>query len=340
MKQELRTKDPVDCVVAVTYLCNSRCTMCDFWKETRQPTTTLDDYRKLPKSLRDINVSGGEPFLHPEIVDIVRVLRETCPRAKITISTNGFLTKQIVERVRAMREHVPDVGIRISIDGVGDAHERIRRIPKGFEKCVATLHALQGIGVSDIGIAYTMTEDNVEELERVYAFARDEGVQCTFALAHTSAFYFGGKANADHLRDRAQVGRVFDQVKERELATWKPKRWARAYFLDGLKELALHGTQRLPSRAGEDYFFLDPFGNVYPSVVHPNVLGNLSESASWEAIWSSKQAIQARKATAKSSTAYWLVCTARTAIRRHIVRVLAWIAWEKMKLLLRTKRGV
>src|SRR3989338_2077614 len=95
------TARPKDAVIAVTYLCNSRCTMCDFWKETRRPTVVLDDFRKLPATLRDINGSGGEPFLHPQIVEIVRVLHDTCPKARITISTNGFLTDLSLKRVRA-----------------------------------------------------------------------------------------------------------------------------------------------------------------------------------------------------------------------------------------------
>ncbi|MDO8622088.1 MAG: radical SAM protein, partial [bacterium] len=129
-----KMKLPTDCVVAVTYICNSKCTMCDFWKETRKPTVTLDDFRKLPATLRDINVSGGEPFLHPQIVDIVRVLHETCPKARITISTNAFLTDLTVKRVTEILKFYPKIGIRISIDGVGDMHERVRRIPQALEK--------------------------------------------------------------------------------------------------------------------------------------------------------------------------------------------------------------
>lgn len=324
---------PVDAVVAVTYICNSRCTMCDFWKETRLPTVTLEDFRKLPPTLRDINVSGGEPFLHPQIVDIVRVLHETCPAAQVTISTNGFLTDQILKRVRAIQEYYPEIGIRISLDGVGDAHQRIRRIPQGYDKCLATLRALKASGVTNLGLAYTMTHDNVEELNRVRALAEAEGVQFTCAFMHTSDFYFGGKDNRGAVAPE-DVAREFDALITHELRSWQPKRWARAYFAWGLRRLAIQNEQVLPSRPGTDFFFLDPFGNVMPSVMHPNVLGNLSQHATFAELWSSETAQRAREAAETSPKPYWLICTARTAMRRNLLRVGAWIVTRKLGMLM------
>ncbi|MBI4143081.1 radical SAM protein [Candidatus Uhrbacteria bacterium] len=326
------TNLPTDCVIAVTYLCNSRCTMCDFWKETRKPTVTLEDYRKLPKTLRDINVSGGEPFLHPQIVEIVRVLHETCPRARITISTNAFLTDLVLKRVRAIREFLPSIGIRISIDGVGDMHERIRRIPQALEKDLATLRGLKSMGVRDLGIAYTMSEENAEHLTKVYDLARAEGVDFTSAVAQSSDFYFGGKqieqrASADAIAD------AFDTVIRRQLHSWHPKQWVRAFFTNGLKRLALDGVQVLPTRAGTDFFFLDPFGNVYPSVVHPSIMGSITKAPSFIALWTSEAATAARRVVAHWKRPYWMVCTARTTIRRHALHVIAWIIREKFRTL-------
>ncbi|MBI4434145.1 radical SAM protein [Candidatus Uhrbacteria bacterium] len=321
---------PIDAVVAVTYLCNSRCTMCDFWKETRQPTLTLEDYRKFPSTLRDINVSGGEPFLHPKIVDIVRTLHETCPKARITISTNGFLTDLVCKRTKEMRKFLPSIGIRISIDGIDDMHERIRRIPQALEKDLATLRQLRAIGVRDLGIAYTMSEENVEHLTKVYDLARREGVDCTWAVAQSSDFYFGGK-QIERRAEAGVVAREFDTLMAHELGRWRPKAWVRAYFAYGLRRLALDGVQVLPSRAGTDFFFLDPFGSVYPSVVHPSIMGNLSAASSFADLWSSTSADDARRVVSAWDRPYWMVCTARTAIRRNLAMVGWWVLAQQMR---------
>jgi MoaA/NifB/PqqE/SkfB family radical SAM enzyme len=56
--------NPTDAVIAVTMRCNCRCTMCNIW---RMATTSGADsephelwpeaYRRLPASLRDINIT-------------------------------------------------------------------------------------------------------------------------------------------------------------------------------------------------------------------------------------------------------------------------------------------
>lgn len=310
--------------------------MCDFWKETRQPTVSLDDYRKLPSTLRDINVSGGEPFLHPQIVDVVRVLHETCPKAQIIISTNGFLTDVIIPRVREILAFFPALGIRVSIDGVGEMHDRIRRIPQGFEKAMMTLRKCKEIGVRNLGLAYTMSEENIEHLTKVYDLARMEDVQFTCAVAQSSYFYFGGK-QIDRKADPIIVAREFDTLIDHELRRWNPKAWARAYFADGLKQLSFNGTQALPSRAGTDFFYLDPFGDVYPSVVHAVVMGNLKETKSFNDLWTSPIAEEARVSIAKHNHPYWMVCTARTAIKRHASRAIGWILAAKIRTLIRRR---
>jgi len=303
--------------------------MCDFWKETRKPTVTLDDYRKLPATLRDINVSGGEPFLHPQIVDIVRVLHETCPKARITISTNAFLTDLTVKRVTDILKFYPAIGIRISIDGVGDMHERVRRIPQALEKDLATLRALKTIGVRDLGLAYTMSEENADHLTKVYDLARAEGVDFTSAVAQSSDFYFGGK-QIERRAEAQAIAREFDAVIRQQLWSWHPKQWVRAYFTNGLKRLALENVQVLPTRAGTDFFFLDPFGVVYPSVVHPSEMGNLHDAATFAELWKSDAAVQARDVVRRWKRPYWMVCTARTAIRRNAPRVIAWIIRQRI----------
>ncbi|MFH1430138.1 MAG: radical SAM protein [Candidatus Uhrbacteria bacterium] len=328
---------PIDAVIAVTYICNSRCTMCDFWKETRQPTMTLNDYRKLPKTLRDINLSGGEPFLHKDIVEIVRVIREACPKAQITISTNGFLTDQIVERVQAIRCFYADIGIRISIDGVGAMHERIRRIPNAFDRCRTTLRALKETGVKNLGVAYTMSSENIDHATQVYEFAQTEGVQFTDAVVHNSEAFFGGKENL-RIGSSSVVESELDIISDAEIRSWHPKRWARAYFTWGLKRFAVDGVQVCPSRAGEDFFFLDPFGNVMPSVMHPNSMGNLTEVSSFEELWQGERAQRARFAAVAFARPYWMVCTARTAMRRHALRVIAWILSHKIATLFTKRR--
>src|SRR5438093_9153719 len=88
-------RGPRSAVVAVTMACQSRCTMCDIWQYGRGSELRPEDYSRLPASLREVNISGGEPFLRKDLPDIVRVIRARCPKARIVISTNALMPARI-----------------------------------------------------------------------------------------------------------------------------------------------------------------------------------------------------------------------------------------------------
>lgn len=325
-----KTNLPVDCVLAVTYRCNSRCTMCNIWKLKDTPELELEQYKKLSPTLCDINVSGGEPFLRQDIVELVKILHETCPKARIVISTNGYLTDLIKEKMREILKFVPTIGVGVSIDGIGGMHDKIRGIPGGFNLATKTVKVLrEEVGMANLRLAFTVSKQNVEHLSRVYDLSRELGVQFTLALAQSSEFFFGGK-QIQESPDEKILKDQFDYVIHKELKSWQPKRWARSYFAESLYDFAKTGKQALPSRAGIDFFFLDPFGNVYPSVVHNAVMGNIHEK-DFKEIWNSAEAEEARRKVRESKQDVWMICTARTAIKNHPARVGWWILKNKLK---------
>lgn len=290
----------------------------------------MENYKKLPPTLRDINVSGGEPFLRQDIVDLVRILHEACPKARIVISTNGYLTDLIKEKMREILKHVPNAGVGISIDGIGEMHDKIRGIPGGFNLATRTVKVLrEELGMRNLRLAFTVSKQNVEHLSKVYGLSRELGVQFTMALAQSSEFFFGGK-QVEESPDVNVLKEQFNYVIRHELRSWQPKRWARAYFTKSLLNFAITGKQALFSRAGTDFFFLDPFGNVYPSVVHNAIMGNLHDK-NFEEIWNSPEAEAARAKVREAKQDVWMICTARTAIKNHPLKVGWWILKSKIK---------
>jgi len=320
---------PIDCVLAVTYKCNSRCTMCDIWKLKENSNLELDYYKKLPKTLRDINVSGGEPFLRQDLVQLIKILRKTYPKAKMVISSNGFLTDLIKEKMREILKIAPNIGIGVSIDGIEEAHDKIRGIPGGFKMAIKTIKMLrEDLGMKNLRLAFTISKENASELSKVYDLSRELGVEFTLALAQSSEFFFGGKS-VEEAPDEKILKKQFDYLIKTELKSWQPKKWARAYFAKSLFDFAKTGKQALPSRAGQDFFFLDPFGNVYPSVIHNSVMGNVKEK-DFSAIWFGKEAEEARKKVKESNQDAWMICTARSAIKRHPIKVGWWVVRNKI----------
>lgn len=323
---------PIDCVIAVTYQCNSRCRMCDIWKLKDTRELAAGDFRKLPATLRDINISGGEPFLRFDLVKIIEVIRQACPDAKLIISTNGMMPELIKQQTERILKIVSDIGVAVSVDGLGAIHDQMRGVPGSFEKAIATIKVLRQIGLKNLRIAFTAGAENISHLSKVYDLARDLGVEFTIAAAQSSAIFFGGKQIVEEINSKV-AREQFDYLVRQELKSWQPKKWLRAYFAWGLSNFIVQGKAPLPVYAGRDFFFLDPFGEIYPSVVHSWSMGNLMKQT-FEEIWFSKQAEEARQKIAALTTDVWMICTARTAMQRHFWKVGWWILRNKTRYLL------
>ena len=319
--------DPIDAVLAITYKCNSRCTMCDIWKIREHHDIPPEMYLKLPKTLRTINISGGEPFLNPDIIEIIKNVKRACPKAQLIISSNGFLSEFIQEKMKKIKEVDPNIGVAISIDGLSEMQLKIRGIPQGFEKNMCTIQLLKEIGVTNLRIAFTATPENIGDFHKVYELARDLGVQFTCAVAQSSTFYFGGKQN-EKITDADTLSSEFEHIIRSELRSFSPKRWARAYFSYGLKNFATTGDPILPAESAFMHFFMDPSGDIYPSVVHAKILGNLKQD-SFEQIWKSQEADEAREYVRTNEKKVWMICTARSSIKKHPFSAMAWFAKHK-----------
>lgn len=343
---------PIDCVLAITYNCNARCVMCDIWKIKGFPELPVAEFAKLPSTLRDINISGGEPFLRQDLPEIVAVVAKACPKARIVISTNAFLTDLVIKQMKKILKIKPDIGVAISIDGIDEMHDEMRGIPEGFRKDMETLRQLKELGMTNLRLGFTITERNVKHLKRVYDLTRQMNIQFTHSFAQSSEFYFGGKTNTDFqgLSDESLTegmalatedsNRVSGMLREilreqyayiikSELRGWNLKRWARAYFAFGMYNFISSHNPVMSNAPGRDFFFLDPNGVIFPSVVHNFRMENIRSINSVADFWCSDTAEKVRRQVDNSKVPVWMICTARTAIKKHPLRVLAWIIKNK-----------
>lgn len=327
----MKTNLPVDCVIAVTYKCNARCVMCDIWKIKEFPELPVAEFAKLPASLRDINLSGGEPFLRPDLPEIVAVAQKACPRARMVISTNGFAMELILKKMAEILKIKPDIGVAVSIDGIGETHNELRGIPGGFDRATRTVEGLLKMGMKNIRLSFTVMSRNASQMSKVYDLSQKMGVQFTHSFAQSSEIYFGGKDNSDNAPEGEELVRQYRHLIGSELKSWNVKRWLRAFFAFGMYKFITGREALLDNAPGRDFFFLDPSGDVYPSVVHNVKLGNLREMKNLAEGWFSESMETAREKTDALKIPVWMICTARTAIKKHPFRVGWWILKNKIK---------
>jgi len=316
---------PIDAIIAITYRCNAKCKMCNIWQIQDHTEISADQYLKLPASLKDINISGGEPFLRSDLIEIIKNIKTTCPNAKLIISTNGIATDLIKQKMIEIIKIESNIGIAVSLDGIGKIHDQIRGIDGAYEKVLATIAELKKIKVKQIKFAFTLTNDNLTEMTKVYDLAQKLKIDFTLSSMQSSDVYFGNKENQLN-HDSNQLKEKFNYLITNQIKKWSIKQWVRAYFTFGLYQFILGQGRLLPSEAGQTHFFLDPKGIIYPSVVDSAPIGNINSVAKFEQIWCSTQnqnlRQQLKNGLAKSS---WMICTARTAIKKHPLKVGWWV---------------
>ncbi len=315
---------PVGCVVAVTYGCNARCAMCDIWQKDARTHDELgpSDYRWLPASLRSINVSGGEPFLREDLVEIVAVMREACPKARVVISTNGLTPSRIEEAVARMG----DVAVRVSIDAAGTLHDEVRGIDGAYDRAIETTKRLQKLGVTDLGLAATSTEANPGELSKVRDVADELGIEFSASAVHSSPIFFGGH-ESERPHSEAAVEEI-DSISRELIGSRHPRDWAKAYYMRGLADYVSGKSRGLPCGAGIDLFFLDPWGDVYPCNILGVPMGNVRDGSFEELRKRSAETVV--PAVCGCTSQCWMICTVSPPMRRRPLGPIAWIAGEKL----------
>lgn len=327
MKNTQKIKLPTDLVIAVTYDCNSRCGMCNIWKMEHKPELPVAEYAKLPSSVREINISGGEPFLRPDLPDLIRTIVTANPKVRINISSNGFAKHLIVERMKEILQIMPTIGIGISIDGMGAKQFEVRGIKGGFETNVQLIKELQALGMKNIRIGFTAGDYNIDDLYKVYQLANELGVEFTMAAVHNSENYFSTSTN--HIEQLKRFKDEFKKIALAELRTFSIKRWLRAYFTYGLYRFVERQERLLPNYSGTEHLFIDPFGTVYTSNMSTRAMGNIRDHASFEALLESPTARDI-VATADRDPQSWMICTVRSSMKNHPLSVISWVARAKL----------
>lgn len=309
---------PTSAFISVTMLCNSRCIHCDIWKNKGMDFLPVELYRKLPSSLKMVDITGGEPFLRNDIPQIVSIVRETCPKARILITTNGFLPEKIQKYIGDIVSADPNIAFRLSLDGWGKTHEKVRGIPKAFDKVMKTIVILQDAGVKDLGLTFTLMDVNKHELRRVYDYCRDHHLSFTLNVVHDSPIYFGtGKMSLQP--KPAAVKKDFEYLFREQTKRLSPKEWGKAWFNRYSYEYMVHHRRPLPCGAGENFFYMDPFANIFMCQIKNWPIGNLQKQ-NFEQIWYSKPKKQFLPAAAACHDC-WIVCTAKDAIKKNKLKV-------------------
>jgi MoaA/NifB/PqqE/SkfB family radical SAM enzyme len=193
---QFRPIRPTVVIFHCTFVCDARCEMCWNWKRgDRKSDMTLDEIDRcfaspLWRAIENANVSGGEPTTRNDLVDICRVMLDRFPRLrKLGLNTTGLTPHRAIPMLTQIVELCHQRGVifstRVSIDGIGEMHNEVRNVQRGFEKANETIRAMQALQRKyrfNFGISTTIFSQNLDDAENILAWAKTEKLDIVFNM--------------------------------------------------------------------------------------------------------------------------------------------------------------
>ncbi|MFI5642710.1 radical SAM protein [Streptomyces goshikiensis] len=119
-----------------------------------------------------ITITGGEPFMHPDLIDICRAFRDA--GMSVGVCTNGTMCTD--DMIRDLVEL--DAHMNVSLDGFAEeSHSQFRHLEGCFQETTSTIRRFAQAGILQ-GLLCTpnnLAED--EEYRDLVAFAKEQGAR-------------------------------------------------------------------------------------------------------------------------------------------------------------------
>lgn len=313
----------------ITFRCNLRCIMCPLaaafddpgsklvreWKEEKELTTQeifnlIDDAARM--GVKKIGITGGEPFLRKDIIEIVQHIKKN--KLKAAILSNGTLIDQ------RTAERIVQTGLdtlQFSIDGSEEIHNRIRNSSTAYAKSMDAARFVRQAMMQNkarkpaLSFCCTISSENVGSFKRIVDAAKAVDASISFGYLFYTTKEMEKKTNQevqigdvkgenqdipDYLK-RFDVERLYTEVVE-------TKRFARDIGVSVTFEPDL--TKEEIRRRFEDDTYaytnkcfypwyalrINPYGAVYPCSMNMR-MGSIREEP-LSAIWNNEAYIRFR----------------------------------------------
>lgn len=282
---------------SITYWCQSRCTHCSIWQIRPKGELTLDEIREFAKQNRYfkwLELTGGEPFLRSDIVEIARAFNESCKGLYLlTMPTNSLCSYEMeMKKIEEMAKlGIPNIVITVSLDGYRELEDKIRGVPGNYDKAIRMYKGIAELGKKYPGliatIGFTIIKANAGQLERTVEEVMKEIPEINYANFHVNVGQVSDNyyANINNpvaaptelaIKDVNFLLEKMRAVKERGLAR-RAKQFLEIKYMEGTLEFLRTKLSPIPNRDGELSIFMDSYGTVFPSIMTSKKIGNIRQ---------------------------------------------------------------
>jgi MoaA/NifB/PqqE/SkfB family radical SAM enzyme len=265
--------------------------MCNIWRIPHDvPDLGMSTWMGLLSSdqlsdLRELDITGGEPFLRKDLVELLRsvaALKDKNLRKlrSVAITTNGLLTDTVLQSVEAflpaLKEKGVDLVLVCAMDGIGELHDRIRNYKDAWLRVDETIRGLRMLRETHpeliIGLKTTVLPVNVDELDRIAGYGASNSL---FTIISPCIITEGRYLNAD----RAEELRFTPEHLHAMIRFFRSRKFQWSYHAEALAEYYEKGVMKKPCTCGFNYFFVRSTGDVFLCPLINERVGNVREQS-------------------------------------------------------------
>ena len=201
--------------IETTAYCNQKCDYCyNEWRAYGGASWDKDERDKLLPRVRrmldafeidHVTVTGGEPFAHPRIFDLLDLLEGRGVPIQV-ISNGGLIDEALATRLVPYRLRY----VQITLNGPDRELHEAHVGPGHWERTLAGIRALRGAGVPVLGCT-VITKKNAHHLARILELWSSLGVR-HLSLSRFSPAGYATRFAAELLPTRAELIEAFRQA--------------------------------------------------------------------------------------------------------------------------------
>ena len=131
------------------------------------------------KEIKTVVLSGGEPFLRQDIVDICAQIKKSLPHVSIGILTNALDSENILLKSKLIAEifSPSSFWLGTSLDGLAGIYDRIRGIEGGFVRFLKTVRDLKSeLPAVRLSATFVLTSFNIDQLIPCWDFSQEHNL--------------------------------------------------------------------------------------------------------------------------------------------------------------------
>ncbi len=290
---------PIQLTYFVTRKCNAGCPWCFYLKSKggigdagEGETLSLDEVRKISRSLGSlmwVAFSGGEIFLHHELVQTSAIFHDQNRPPVMLFPTNGLLPETIFDQTERILRRCPKsvIVVKVSVDGLGEDHDALRQTPGGFDKAMETYRLLGRLldryPNFELGVNTVFCSQNQDKMDEIIDFMTGLDTRGT----HTISMIRGNLTDQSYKKiDIGKYQRAIDRLQQNlRNRTSGVHRFRGARLKaaqDILQRRLIHrtlaaGRALVPCYSGKLNLVLTETGEVYPCEILTTGFGNVRD---------------------------------------------------------------